>query len=61
MLQLPGLPVSDNAQLILSVAACLGVIGVIAQASFAVSESGFPLPPSPPNWRLLGHSLPPPK
>ncbi|KAG1739304.1 cytochrome P450 [Suillus lakei] len=52
--------ISDNVQLVLNVAACLGVVGLIARASYPRSKSGLPLPPSPPNWRLMGHSLPPP-
>ncbi|KAG0708177.1 cytochrome P450 [Suillus ampliporus] len=46
-------------QLILRAAACLGIIGVIARVCLAKSKSGFPLPPSPPTWRLRGHFLPP--
>ncbi|KAG1746566.1 cytochrome P450 [Suillus paluster] len=50
---------SDNTQLVLG-AACLGVIvGVISWAYLPKSESGLPLPPSPPTWRLWGHVLPP--
>ncbi|KAG0705212.1 cytochrome P450 [Suillus ampliporus] len=56
MLQLSDLP---NTQILLGVAACLGVVGVITRAYLPASNSGLPLPPSPPNWRLLGHSLPP--
>ncbi|KAG0701299.1 cytochrome P450 [Suillus ampliporus] len=59
MLQLPDLRVSDNTQLVLGAAACLGIVGVIAQAYHPKSESGLPLPPSPPTWRLLGHFIPP--
>ncbi|KAG1754216.1 cytochrome P450 [Suillus lakei] len=59
MLQLPDLPISDNTQLVLGVAACLGVVGVIAQACLPRSKNGLPLPPSPHNWRLMGHFLPP--
>ncbi|KAG1770873.1 hypothetical protein EV702DRAFT_1202200 [Suillus placidus] len=58
MLQLPDLRISDNAQLILSAAACLGVVGVIARAYRPKSESNLPLLPSPPTWRLGGHFLP---
>jgi hypothetical protein len=57
MLQLADLPISDNSQLALGTAACLGV-GVIVRAYLAKSDSGLPLPPSPPNSRLLGHFLP---
>jgi hypothetical protein len=57
MLQLPDLHISDNMQLVLGAAACLGVAGVITQA-YLKSERGFPLPPSPPTWRLRGHLLP---
>ncbi|KAG1735508.1 cytochrome P450 [Suillus lakei] len=60
MLQLPAMCLSDNTQLILGAAACLGVIlAVIARAHLPKSESGLPLPPSPPTWRLWGHFLPP--
>ncbi|KAG1718603.1 cytochrome P450 [Suillus lakei] len=62
MLQLPDLRVSDNTQLVLGTAACLGVAAaVIARAYLPKSESGLPLPPSPPTWRLLGHFIPPRK
>ncbi|KAG1725076.1 cytochrome P450 [Suillus paluster] len=50
---------SDNTQLVLGAAACLGVLGVIAEAYLSRSESGLPLPPSPPTWRLRGHLIPP--
>ncbi|KAG0696986.1 cytochrome P450 [Suillus ampliporus] len=58
MLQLPDLCVSDNAQLVLSAATCLGVAGVIFRVYFPQSKSHLPLPPSPPNWSLWGHFLP---
>ncbi|KAG0694284.1 cytochrome P450 [Suillus ampliporus] len=51
--------ISENTQLILRAAACLGIVGLIARSYLAKSESGLPLPPSPPTWRLRGHSLPP--
>ncbi|KAG2125139.1 cytochrome P450 [Suillus clintonianus] len=57
MSQLSDLRISDNAQLVLSAAACLGVIGVIARAYRP--KSGLPLPPSPPTWKLGGHVMPP--
>ncbi|KAG1747424.1 cytochrome P450 [Suillus lakei] len=60
MLQLPDLPISHNTQLVLSAAGCLAVIGVITRAYLQGSDSAFPLPPSPPTWRLRGHALPPP-
>ncbi|KAG0695260.1 cytochrome P450 [Suillus ampliporus] len=50
---------SESAQLILSAAACLGIVGLIARVYLPRSESGLPLPPSPPTWRLRGHLLPP--
>ncbi|KAG2134023.1 cytochrome P450 [Suillus bovinus] len=60
MLQLPDPRVFDNIQLVLSTAACLGVlVGVIYWTYLPKSESGFPLPPSPPTWRLRGHLIPP--
>ncbi|OAX31381.1 cytochrome P450, partial [Rhizopogon vinicolor AM-OR11-026] len=62
MFQLPDLHISDNTQLVLGAAACLGVVGVITGAYIQLevnrSESGLPLPPSPPTWRLWGHFLP---
>ncbi|KAG2034133.1 cytochrome P450 [Suillus americanus] len=60
MLQLPNLRVSDNTQLVLGTAACLGVVvGVISRAFLPKSESGLPLPPSPLTWRLRGHFISP--
>ncbi|KAG0696762.1 cytochrome P450 [Suillus ampliporus] len=59
MLQLPDLPISDQAQLVLSAAACVGIVRVIARAYYPRSESGLSLPPSPPTWSLRGHFLPP--
>ncbi|KAG0701010.1 cytochrome P450 [Suillus ampliporus] len=59
MLQPPKLSISDNTQLVLRAAACLGIIGVISRACLPKSKSGLPVPPSPPTWRLLGHFLPP--
>ncbi|KAG1719654.1 cytochrome P450 [Suillus lakei] len=58
MVQLLDLPISDNAQLVLGAAACLGLARAISWAYFPTSESGLPLPPSPPTWSLLGHFLP---
>ncbi|KAG1748502.1 cytochrome P450 [Suillus paluster] len=61
MLRLPDLCISDNTQLVLGAAVCLGVlvVGVVAQAYYLPkSRSGLPLPPSPPTWRLRGHFLP---
>ncbi|KAG1747447.1 cytochrome P450 [Suillus lakei] len=58
MLQLPDLGISDNAQLVLRAAACLGVVGVLVRAYRHKAESDLPLPPSPPTWRLGGHFLP---
>ncbi|KAG2125140.1 cytochrome P450 [Suillus clintonianus] len=55
---LPDLHISDNAQLIISAATCLGIVGVIARAYHTKSESGLPLPPSPPIRRFGVHSLP---
>ncbi|KAG2155673.1 cytochrome P450 [Suillus clintonianus] len=57
-LELPDLRISDNVQLVLSAAACLGVVGVISRAYLLKSERDLPLPPSPPTWRLGGHLLP---
>ncbi|KAG2137949.1 cytochrome P450 [Suillus clintonianus] len=54
MLQLPDLP---TMQLVLGAAASLGVVGVI-RTFLPKSTNSLPLPPSPPNWRLRGHSLP---
>ncbi|KAG1750423.1 cytochrome P450 [Suillus paluster] len=60
MLHPPNLSISDNMQLVLSAAACLGIVGVIARVYLPTSKSGFPLPPSPPKaWGLRGHFLPP--
>ncbi|KAG1782294.1 cytochrome P450 [Suillus placidus] len=59
MLQLPDLRISDNTQLILGAAICVGVIGVIVRAYLRKSDGRLPLPPSPPTWRLRGHFLPP--
>ncbi|OAX31873.1 cytochrome P450 [Rhizopogon vinicolor AM-OR11-026] len=58
MLQLPDLHISGSTQLVIA-AACLGAVGIITQAYLPRSESGFPLPPSPPTWRIRGHFLPP--
>ncbi|KAG1804670.1 cytochrome P450 [Suillus subaureus] len=59
MPQLPDIRLSDNAQLVLGAAVCLGaVLAVIARAHLPTSESGLPLPPSPPTWRIRGHFLP---
>ncbi|KAG1730697.1 cytochrome P450 [Suillus paluster] len=58
MLQLPDLHASDNTQLVLGAAACLGLIGVISKAYLSKSQSGLPLPPTPPTWRLRGHFVP---
>ncbi|KAG1744389.1 cytochrome P450 [Suillus lakei] len=60
-LQSPDLRISNNTQLLLSTATCLGIIGVIVRAYRPKSNSDLPLPPSPPTWRLGGHFLPPPK
>ncbi|KAG0696985.1 cytochrome P450 [Suillus ampliporus] len=59
MLQLHDLCISDNTQLVLGAAACLVVAGVICRVYLPQSKSRLPLPPSPPNWRLWGHFLPP--
>ncbi|KAG1741572.1 cytochrome P450 [Suillus paluster] len=59
MLQLPDLPISHNAQLLLGVVACFWAVGVIVRTYLPRSKSHFPLPPSPPNRRLLGHFIPP--
>ncbi|KAG2137440.1 cytochrome P450 [Suillus bovinus] len=59
LLLLPRLPISDNTQFVLGVTACLVVVVAITQAYRPRSKNGFHLPPSPPNRRLMGHSLPP--
>ncbi|KAG0694279.1 hypothetical protein DFH29DRAFT_1006472 [Suillus ampliporus] len=56
VLQPQNLSISEN---ILRAAACLGIVGLIARTYLAKSESGLPLPPSPPTWRLRGHYIPP--
>ncbi|KAG1750485.1 cytochrome P450 [Suillus paluster] len=53
------LSISDNVQPVLRVAACLGIIGAISWVCLFKSKRRFPLPPSPPTWRLRGHFLPP--
>ncbi|KAG1789067.1 cytochrome P450 [Suillus plorans] len=58
MLLLPYQPIYDNTRLVLSVTTCLVVVTVIARAYRSRSRNGLPLPPSPPNWRLMGHFLP---
>ncbi|KAG1826745.1 cytochrome P450 [Suillus subaureus] len=45
-------------KLFLDIVACLVVVVVIARASRPRLKNGLPLPPSPPNWRLMGHFLP---
>ncbi|KIK42207.1 hypothetical protein CY34DRAFT_83942 [Suillus luteus UH-Slu-Lm8-n1] len=57
MVQLFDLPISDNTQLVLGAAVCIGLVGVINWTYFPSSKRGL-LPPSPPTWRLLGHFLP---
>jgi hypothetical protein len=53
---------SDDTTHVVSVAICLGAaIAIIVRAYLSKSESGLPLPPSPPTWRLWGHILPPRK
>ncbi|KAG0695259.1 cytochrome P450 [Suillus ampliporus] len=59
ILQPQNLHISENTPLILSAAAFLWIVGFIVWAYLAKSKSGLPLPPSPPTWRLRGHSLPP--
>ncbi|KAG0700994.1 cytochrome P450 [Suillus ampliporus] len=59
MLQPPDLSISDNMQLVLRAASCLGIIGVIARVFLHKPKSGLPLPPSPPILGLRGHLLPP--
>ncbi|KAG0703536.1 cytochrome P450, partial [Suillus ampliporus] len=56
MLYLPDLHVSENTELVLAVAACLGVGAAIR--TYLNSGSKLPLPPSPPSRGLLGHELP---
>jgi len=57
MSQLLDLHIFDNMQFVLGAVACLGVVGVVTWACLLRSERGLPLPPSPPTWRLRGHSL----
>lgn len=60
MLQLPDLRISNNTQLVLGTAACLGVVaGVISHTYLQKSVSGLPLPASPLTWRLRGHFISP--
>ncbi|KIK41303.1 hypothetical protein CY34DRAFT_13135 [Suillus luteus UH-Slu-Lm8-n1] len=47
-----------NTQLVLGVAACLRLVGVINWTYFPSLKRGLWLLPSPPTWRLLGHFLP---
>jgi len=56
--QFPDLRISDNTQLLLSTAACLGVIGLITRAHRSESASNLPLPSFISSWRLGGHVLP---
>jgi hypothetical protein len=58
MLLLPGLHIDENTQLVLGVAACLVMVVVISRVYRLRSKNSLPLPPSPPNWRLMGHFLP---
>ena len=58
MLQLVYLRIYDHTQLFLLAATFLGVVGLIARDYLLKSERSLPLPPSPPTWRLWGHSLP---
>ncbi|KAG1750413.1 cytochrome P450 [Suillus paluster] len=58
MLHPPNLSIPDNMQLVLSAAACLGII-IIARVYLPRSKSRLPLPPSPPKaWGFHGHVLP---
>ncbi|KAG2070790.1 cytochrome P450 [Suillus decipiens] len=54
MLQLPDLRITGSTQLLLGATACVGAIGVTIYTYLRKSR----LPPSPPTWRLWGHSLP---
>jgi hypothetical protein len=56
--QFPDLRISDNTQLLLSAAACLGVIGLITRAHHSEPASNLPLPSFISSWRLGGHVLP---
>ncbi|KAG2141067.1 cytochrome P450 [Suillus clintonianus] len=58
MLQLPDIPISDNARLVVGALICLGIIGIMVQAYLPQSKNGLALPPSPSTWRLQGHFLP---
>ncbi|KAG2142378.1 cytochrome P450 [Suillus clintonianus] len=62
MPQLSEMHIIDNAQLILGAGACFGVF-VLGMSAYYLrkSDSGLPLPPSPPTSRLRGHFLPPHK
>lgn len=53
---LPDLHISENTELVLAAAACLGVGAVIR--SYLTSGSKLPFPPSPPSAGLLGYVLP---
>ncbi|KAG1733319.1 cytochrome P450 [Suillus lakei] len=56
MPQLPDLHISQNTELVLAAAACLGLGAVIR--SYIKSGSKLPIPPSPPSPGLLGYVLP---
>ncbi|KAG2108927.1 cytochrome P450 [Suillus discolor] len=59
MLLLPCLlPISDNTQFVLGVTTCFLVAVVIVRVHRPRSKNNLPLPPSPPNGTLMGHSLP---
>ncbi|KAG2137961.1 cytochrome P450 [Suillus clintonianus] len=56
MVHLPDQHLFENTQLVLLAIASLGVVGAYLFKS--QSARSLPLPPSPPTWRLWGHSLP---
>jgi len=56
-LELPDLR-ENNTHLVLLSVTCIGAVGLAARTYFFASESRLPLPPSPPNRRLLGRPFP---
>jgi hypothetical protein len=53
--------ISVNVTQLVSAAISLGAAALVAWACLHKSKNGLPLPPSPPNWRPLGHFLSPHK
>jgi hypothetical protein len=58
MLQLPNLPISDNAPLVVGAVTCLSVLGAIVLPQL---KNSLALPPSPFTSRPWGHFLLPRK